>query len=810
MTRKSPPAGDSKSGLTVAAARGPASGATDRDRPRSPKIVRSFANFRDMTSVPADFLDAMEPLRPASQPSQTGAGPVRPRDKSEEPGVPIDLADSGDYGMKVPDGSDRKLVVEYFDQDLSLIDSEIAFVGHYLGVSQIGPAAEFNKKLIMFSQSVLASDDRKSYRRRFRTSCEEEGRKSDLVSLEKFIELGIVVSNLGALNLFPLPEGLSRLEDPARKIVPRHVLLGGFGEPGHMNRENVRFVFTNVVYAMKCMGLTVMSTSLVGTLRRVLNTQQSLRAILEGVEEGMRRFDVDTIDLRIAYVGEAQGRIVKRTLDSLRDTRAFNGRLLFEPAEKPGPGRPTGFDQPSRDESEAYGESAAAQITVTSANVDEFLLTSTDSDKSKEPEQADHSMKKRVLKYSALSSSSIIPVRRVAVQDYFADMLPKRVLSQARPREQWQYGYLMMRCFFPEDFQRIVEDGTRLTLVLDRETAQIPWEMAGFKLRSDERFFGTDIELSRQFRSVLGETNGHAPELNHMLRVLIIADPATDQRDALEFAKAEGIDVAGVIADARAAYGDYDENDHDSPGRMDIRIYLRIGNRERDGRIEQDERLTALKAACGDDIDIDRCDPVEILKLLMTEDFDIVHYAGHGMFDPETGAMGWLIDSNCFLTAEEIFRVRRVPRLVFANSCHSGRLQAQLSIEDAVARQVGMAEAFFSRGIENYVGTAWEVEDMAAREMAATFYRNALGVMRAPDSGAVSTIDPQTIGASLKLARKQAIDRLVNVPASDATMTFEQARQDVDVIRGTSWGAYQHYGLPEALLVIPLNKKGHE
>ena len=81
-----------------------------------------------------------------------------------------------------------------------------------------------------------------------------------------------------------------------------------------------------------------------------------------------------------------------------------------------------------------------------------------------------------MLKCSALSSTSIIPARRVAARKYFAESLPKRVLTQARLHDQWQYGYLMMRCFVPEDFQRIIEDGERLTLVLDRETARIPRE----------------------------------------------------------------------------------------------------------------------------------------------------------------------------------------------------------------------------------------------------------------------------------------------------------------------------------------------
>ncbi len=772
-------------------------------KPRA-ETGRAVASLK-VQDVPADFLAPI-----AGEPRVTIAAvepePQRPSNPAEATSdIQAEAGVSHVSGAKHEDHARRRLVVEYYDQEISLIESEVAFVGHYLGVSQIGPAEEINRKLVAYSQLTMPRQKCRTRRKKLCHVGDEEGRASDLISLEKFIELGIVVGSLGALNLFPLPEAMAGIDDPRIRVLPRNVLLGGFGEPGHMNRENVRFVFTNVVYAMKALSLHVLSTALIGTLRKVLNTQQSLRSILEGIEEGMRRFDVDDIVLRLSYEGEAQGRTIQKTLKSLHDSRAFADRLDFEPAERPAPvSQPRVTTRVVRaDDEEDFGVGGGAHITITSANVDEFQFAEKSSPGSWPATEPDHEMKKRVLKFSALSSTSIIPVRRVAVQEYFADMLPKRVLSHGRLKDQWQYGYLMMRCFVPEDFQCIVEDGDKLTLVLDRETARIPWEMAGFKLRSDERFFGTDLEISRQFRSVLGETNGHFPELNHILRILIIADPASRPEDGLDFAKLEGIDVARVVADARQAYGDYEESLEDSHGRMDIKIYLRIGNTLRDGPIGDDPRLAELIADCGEDIDIDRCDPVEILKLLMTEDFDAVHYAGHGIFDPDSGEMGWLIDSDCFLTAEEIFRIRRVPRLVFANACHSGQIQQNLSIEDAVARQVGMAEAFFSRGIENYVGTAWAVDDDVARRIAVSFYRHALGVHRETIFDAPVTTEIRSIGAALTQARKEVVIDENRREKARVGQAYGSVVEE-DISRGITWGAYQHYGVNGARLIAPL------
>jgi hypothetical protein len=758
---------------------------------------RGFLNTNPLL-VPADFLDPIVRIQKT----------VKIDDTHEEVAPEIDRFKTGDRSQ-VPHGfgdhehSRRILTIKYYDQDLALIESEVAFVGHYLGVNQIGPAADFNRKLIAFSQSQQSHcGTRRKNRRRRRRIREEDGRCSDLISLDKFIELGIVIGSLGSLNLFPLPAEMSQTPDPSIRILPKNALLGGFGEPGHMNRENVRFVFTNVVYAMKALGLSVLSSALIGTLRKVLNTQQSVRSIIEGIAEGMGRFDVDQFELRLAFDGEIQGKIIQKTLRSLKESNAFSDRLQFEPADRPEPEKRAieKATNPNIDEVDV-DETDGAHITVTSANVDEFQFANTPTrDTQQPPAESDRLPKKQVLKYSALSATSIIPVRRVAVQAYFADMLPKRVLEQGRLRDQWQYGYLMMRNFVPEDFQKIIEDSEKLNLVLDRETAQIPWEMAGFKLRSDERFFGTDLEISRQFRSVLGETNGHSPELNHIFRILIIADPASSEDDALEFAKQEGIDVARVIADARQAYGDFDDSVENSPGRMDIKIYLRIGNRARDGEIHDDPRLTKLIADCGDDIDIDRCEPIDILKLLMTEDFDAVHYAGHGSFDPESGEMGWLIDSDCFLTAEEIFRVRRVPRLVFANACHSGRLQRQITAEAAVARQVSMAEAFFSRGIANYVGTAWAVDDDIARTIAISFYRHALGVNGESNESKPAFTEILSIGAALKEARREAVTLIRRVRRQSS----ERTDAAVELSRGITWGAYQHYGSTGSKLIAPL------
>jgi hypothetical protein len=125
----------------------------------------------------------------------------------------------------------------------------------------------------------------------------------------------------------------------------------------------------------------------------------------------------------------------------------------------------------------------------------------------------------------------------------------------------------------------------------------------------------------------------------------------------------------------------------------------------------------------------DQCDPVEILALLLSGEFDIVHYAGHGDYNRDNPAgSGWIFGKDCVLSAREIFRARKVPLLVFANACFSAVTtggQALLPDEQSKGL-VSIAQAFFERGVSNYLGSGWPVNDEQATQLARTFYEGLL------------------------------------------------------------------------------------
>jgi CHAT domain-containing protein len=143
--------------------------------------------------------------------------------------------------------------------------------------------------------------------------------------------------------------------------------------------------------------------------------------------------------------------------------------------------------------------------------------------------------------------------------------------------------------------------------------------------------------------------------------------------------------------------------------------------------------------------------------------FDILHYAGHCVYDaddPEKS--GFLFSEDDRLTANDLNRVDRTPKLIFANACQSGVLPSRRDLASPALPAV-FAQAFFAKGFANFICTAWPISDDVARDFAEEFYKNLLG----------DGTGPCPMFEAIRLARQR--------------------------IAGTrTWGAYQHYGSPSS------------
>jgi len=156
----------------------------------------------------------------------------------------------------------------------------------------------------------------------------------------------------------------------------------------------------------------------------------------------------------------------------------------------------------------------------------------------------------------------------------------------------------------------------------------------------------------------------------------------------------------------------------------------------------------------------------------MLRRYDILHFAGHCVFEwnGDPNLSGWIFNAKRkeLLSANELNRIDQVPKFVFSNACESG-ITPDRARDRNPRLAPSFAEAFFNRGVANFVCTAWPVDDVAAREFAVTLYSNLLGI--------------QTVAADTPVPMHEAM--------REARLTIARTPNG-----RTTWGAYQHYGNP--------------
>jgi hypothetical protein len=142
---------------------------------------------------------------------------------------------------------------------------------------------------------------------------------------------------------------------------------------------------------------------------------------------------------------------------------------------------------------------------------------------------------------------------------------------------------------------------------------------------------------------------------------------------------------------------------------------------------------------------------------------DVIHYAGHAVFDEQRPGDGGLALADGELTGAHLSALGRLPPLVVFNACESARLRRGAKPRrgatqrgQGIARNLSLAETLLRAGLAHYVGTHWPVEDASATAFATVFYR--------------------------ELLRGTVGDALV------------KARRAVHARRSPDWADYVHYG----------------
>lgn len=356
-------------------------------------------------------------------------------------------------------------------------------------------------------------------------------------------------------------------------------------------------------------------------------------------------------------------------------------------------------------------------------------------------------------RFGAVSQTASVPERTTVLDEALIKQANDELSATARWENQREAGRLLGRLLLPTDLQQHLSGDAPVVMTMDSATAQIHWEMIAHRERpsgeqangSDgllDEFLGTSRGFTRQLRSTFAPPPEPPPPTRRVLRVLIVADPAEDA--PLSGAQQEGAALAELFHSFNTIHP------------------------RNDNRIEVKTLFGSTEAT-----------RYNVLRELLLRPYDVLHFAGHCVFDKDQPRRsGWIFSGGERLSADELNRIDRVPSFVFSNACESGIVQGQVRRTATRSADLapGFAEAFFARGVANFVCTAWRVDDLAASDFALTLYSRLLGLDVNPDTpGAVRAATPLYLFEAMRDAR-----RLI-------------AARDYGV---RTWGAYQHYGNP--------------
>lgn len=357
-------------------------------------------------------------------------------------------------------------------------------------------------------------------------------------------------------------------------------------------------------------------------------------------------------------------------------------------------------------------------------------------------------------KFGAVSETASVPERTTVLDDALLRQANDQLAASTSWERQREAGDLLGRLLFPADLKSHLSGDAPVVMTMDSATARVHWEMIAHREHSRigqtngangmvDEFLGTTRGFTRQLRSTFAPPPEPPPPARRLLRVLIVADPAADA--PLPGAQQEGATLADLFRSFNTVHG------------------LRT-----ESRIEVTTLLGPTEAT-----------RFNVIRELLLRPYDVLHFAGHCVFDADRPReSGWIFSKDERLTADELNRIDRVPNFVFSNACESGITDGRIARRPArsAALAPSFAEAFFAKGVANFVCTAWRIDDIAASEFALTLYSCLLGLSTDSNNpGKFNAGDAMYLHEAMRDARRHIVEKDYGVK---------------------TWGAYQHYGNP--------------
>jgi pimeloyl-ACP methyl ester carboxylesterase len=540
------------------------------------------------------------------------------------------------------------------------------------------------------------------------------GSEKEPLVLTEQVRRGLLRGELGDVEFFPWGA--------------RVVAVAGMGHLGTFGEAQARLVARNLTWAIGTLpGRRVITTVLIGSGEGNLDVPVAVEALFRGVGDALadvrarsRVELVRIVELDPARAQEALGAV--RKLAGQKD-----GPLRLVVAQK----------KPIKG---AGARARRGRAVRTSGGQPERPI----------PVRLTFVKTQDAVRAAVLTRTATIPERNLTFDIALVDQLVDR-LKDPDPETAPRLSAFLRRLLLPRDFAEKLQfdamadltghDRSPVVFEVDRPMARVNWEMLAAELDgAADAAVSLRKQVARQLRTEYSPPP--APDANpgQARRALVVGDPGDPAKgQSLPGARREALRVAEILA-----------------GRgLEVACYVGAAT---------DPTQPALGVPPATRLDI--------LDRLLEGGWDILHYCGHGDFDPrDSDRAGWLF-ADGLITSRELERMEVAPRLVVANACLSGLLASSREPGSDAKLVAGLADEFFRRGVRDYVGTAWEVNDEGAIQFAEQLYSALLDP--SPDGN-------RTLGRAVLMARRSLFHK----------------RQ----VFGSLWAAYHHYGDPTGHLV---------
>jgi len=414
---------------------------------------------------------------------------------------------------------------------------------------------------------------------------------------------------------------------------------------------------------------TGISTLLIGSSYGNLSLSNSIQAILEGVRNANKKIQsMEEADLPL---------ITELEFIELYQEKAVNAFYLLHDLVKTGGMTEIELQGPIRKK-----EGARTLLPVFTEKEWWKRITAL----MRKDEQQSH-----YLSFSASSGRAKVEDRAL----YTNHRILESLLRENSTKSTWdrELTKTIFDLLIPNDFKLSFRNQQNMLLILDKSTAEYPWELLHY-----DRAGGDPICVSAGMIRQLSTSDDRRvihPVVSD--KALIIGDPLLDSAGIgrLPGAREEAREVEKVLQ------------------RYNYDTVARIG-----------------------------CSFTEVIKKLY-DDYKIIHIASHGVIDygPEKRT-GILLSDDVVLTVAEINQLDTTPELVFVNSCYMGQVEAsrERHFQDKFKLAANIGTQLIEIGVKAVVVAGWAVHDRAAKRFAQVFYQKMLA--------------GETFGEAVKAARK--------------------------------------------------------